>query len=187
MEEDKFYQGSGAKFTVWAKVRCGLNRGDEGLAKLENFPIFIGSLNKLVMDDEYLHALGIGYCLSIGNNILEFQAAVTAGEKRKIERAVLRIKDDGSEGILNSTAVEDALAFMDQAMQASRSILVHCEKGISRSATMICAYLITRHQLKCDDALTLLRQTRPQACPNIRFSFELRKLEAQLEDKEGFT
>jgi predicted protein tyrosine phosphatase len=220
-EESKFYREQEEKphgrlkFTIWAKVRCGVNKKDETLAKIENFPIYISSLSKLVMDDEYLLSLGIQYSLSIGNNVLELaceqqqeakgevdiigqdkfsselqtnanersSAVGKARSDRYVRRAVLRIKDDGSETILNNEAVDRALSFMDEAISFKRSILVHCEKGISRSTTIICAHLITRRSFTFEEALELVRRTRPQACPNLRFAFELRKLE-MIEDRQ---
>ena len=59
--------------------------------------------------------------------------------------------------------------------------------GRSRSATIILAYLITRHGFTLSDALRELRRARPQAQPNTGFHRELIALEAkqkQLREQE---
>lgn len=78
--------------------------------------------------------------------------------------------------------ITDVLAecfeFIDNALASPNGkVLVHCYKGISRCATVCVAYLMSRHGMSSDDALALIRHTRPQACPNIHFIISLRLLE----------
>lgn len=53
-------------------------------------------------------------------------------------------------------------------------ILVHCQKGRSRSAAIVTAYLMYRNGWSVDQALKFLRQRRPSVEPNIGFLNALR-------------
>ena len=54
--------------------------------------------------------------------------------------------------------------------------------GISRSSSIICAYLIQKQRMTFENALALVRKNRPQAKPNDGFIIKLKLLE-----KECFT
>lgn len=44
---------------------------------------------------------------------------------------------------------------------------------------MVAAYLIDRCGLRCDNAISIIRETRPVACPNIGFIGVLKQLERE--------
>lgn len=46
------------------------------------------------------------------------------------------------------------------------SVLVHCRKGISRSAALVLGHLMCAHNYALADALRLLRERHPHASPN---------------------
>ena len=50
---------------------------------------------------------------------------------------------------------------------------VHCVMGISRSATVVCAYLIAEEGLTGPAAIDFVRERRPISCPNIGFQRQL--------------
>jgi atypical dual specificity phosphatase len=56
-------------------------------------------------------------------------------------------------------------------------IMVHCEAGISRSASMVIAYLIKYKKLALVDAYALVKSKRKQICPNHGFFSLLLKWE----------
>lgn len=45
--------------------------------------------------------------------------------------------------------------------------------GISRSATVVCAYLIAEHGMTGPDAINFVRERRPVICPNVGFRRQL--------------
>lgn len=49
------------------------------------------------------------------------------------------------------------------------AVLVHCQKGISRSATLVVAYLMRRNGWSPSEALEFVRRHRPIANPNLGF------------------
>ena len=80
------------------------------------------------------------------------------------------------------TQAEDASGHFDGACDfvASRlhhgGVLVHCNRGVSRSATFVVAHLMTSAGLSVDGALDLVRETRPSAAgpdSNLQLDFNV--------------
>lgn len=67
--------------------------------------------------------------------------------------------------------------FIDAAIARKGNVLVHCAGGVSRSATIVLGYLMSRHDMSLEEALALLRGARPFANPNPGFVAQLRELE----------
>lgn len=68
-------------------------------------------------------------------------------------------------------------SFIDAAIARGGNVLCHCAGGISRSATVVLGYLITRHGMSFDQSLAHLRSVRPWVRPNAGFEAQLRELE----------
>ncbi|CBZ24043.1 putative dual-specificity protein phosphatase [Leishmania mexicana MHOM/GT/2001/U1103] len=64
------------------------------------------------------------------------------------------------------------------------AVLVHCQKGRSRSATIVLAYLIYTNGWSVAEAMKYVGGRRPCAEPNIGFMEELRKLQESLSFEE---
>ena len=60
-------------------------------------------------------------------------------------------------------------------------VLVHCNRGVSRSATFVVAHLMKSRALDPASALELVRAVRPQAEPNAAFLKQLDVLHTELE------
>ncbi|CAH0380227.1 unnamed protein product [Pelagomonas calceolata] len=60
-------------------------------------------------------------------------------------------------------------------------VLVHCNRGVSRSATFVVAHLMKTRALDPASALELVRAARPQAEPNAAFLKQLDVLHTELE------
>lgn len=84
--------------------------------------------------------------------------------------------------IMDSTPVtlwfEAIFAEMDKAAQGNKRVLVHCQAGVSRSASLIAAYLIRRFEVTTDEAINFLRSRR--ACIEPKFVEQLRTYERAL-------
>lgn len=52
-------------------------------------------------------------------------------------------------------------------------VLVHCSRGVSRSAALVVAYMMWRHRLHFDSALRRVRAARPVTDPNLGFASQL--------------
>jgi protein-tyrosine phosphatase len=83
-------------------------------------------------------------------------------------------------------AVERALDFLDCHLAAGRPTLVHCQAGISRSATVILSYLITRKGMSLREAFLLVKERRPQVQPNHGFFKYLEELEWRTRGERTF-
>ncbi|KAG1705580.1 hypothetical protein DVH05_003267 [Phytophthora capsici] len=94
----------------------------------------------------------------------------------------LQVADLSSVNI--SEFFDEALGFIDTALSSGGKVLVHCFMGISRSATIVLAYLIARQALTLPDALRELRRVRPQIKPNSGFYQELVAFDKKIHNKE---
>lgn len=64
--------------------------------------------------------------------------------------------------------------------QAGERVLVHCEVGVSRSASMVIAHLMSTEQLSFIDAFERVRAKRVRVLPNLGFASQLQRLEREL-------
>ncbi len=60
-------------------------------------------------------------------------------------------------------------------------LFVHCEVGVSRSATLVIAWLMKTETMSFFDALCRVRSKRFQVLPNIGFASQLQRLEHELQ------
>ncbi|KPV74954.1 uncharacterized protein RHOBADRAFT_53873, partial [Rhodotorula graminis WP1] len=67
--------------------------------------------------------------------------------------------------------------FIDSALTKGESVLVHCQAGVSRSTTLVAAYLMLKHGLNVEQALDKIRAVRPQVEPSEAFMMQLEMLE----------
>jgi len=72
----------------------------------------------------------------------------------------------------------DACRFIQNALDDGGRVLVHCHMGISRSATVIAAYLMSSRHVPVHKALAIIKRARPQIQPNYGFIKELHAFEA---------
>ncbi|KRX94045.1 Dual specificity protein phosphatase 12 [Trichinella pseudospiralis] len=65
------------------------------------------------------------------------------------------------------------LEFIESAIQSKENILVHCQEGISRSATVVAAYLMKKYSIDENEALRRIQAVRSIVRPNIGFMKQL--------------
>ncbi|KAK9473740.1 protein-tyrosine phosphatase-like protein [Dipodascopsis tothii] len=83
----------------------------------------------------------------------------------------ISLDDDEDENIIEHFG--EALEFMDAAVSKGESVLVHCMAGVSRSATVVAAYLIWKERVSAETALARIRAQRAVANPNESFLEQL--------------
>lgn len=85
----------------------------------------------------------------------------------KIKYMVVRIPDSNQANILS--VIPRCISYIEEGI-ASGGILVHCLAGISRSPTIVMAYLLYKnYSPTVDEAYNLLRQKRSRILPNTGF------------------
>ncbi|KAH9002279.1 protein-tyrosine phosphatase-like protein [Lactarius hatsudake] len=72
----------------------------------------------------------------------------------------------------------EACRFIRGAINGGGRVLVHCLMGISRSATIVAAYLMSARHISTHKAIALIKRARPQVQPNYGFIKELHVFEA---------
>ncbi|XP_057326278.1 dual specificity protein phosphatase MPK-4 [Microplitis mediator] len=92
----------------------------------------------------------------------------------------IKITDMPREDIL--TFFEDTYNFIDNALQDDKKILVHCYFGVSRSATLVIAYIMKKYKMTYEDAYELVKSKRRFVGPNPGFIAQLK-----LYEKMGYT
>lgn len=74
-----------------------------------------------------------------------------------------------------------------QIIDDSHCVLVNCAAGMSRSATIVIAYLMKYYNMDLKSALTMTRLKRPKICPNKHFMTILWNFEYKLFNKNSMT
>ncbi|XP_037384799.1 dual specificity protein phosphatase 2 [Talpa occidentalis] len=75
---------------------------------------------------------------------------------------------------------QEAIGFIDSVKNSGGRVLVHCQAGISRSATICLAYLIQSHRVRLDEAFDFVKQRRGVISPNFSFMGQLLQFETQV-------
>jgi hypothetical protein len=87
------------------------------------------------------------------------------------------IFDNQGEDLLSHLDV--ACAFIDEGKHYG-SVLVHCHRGISRSASIVIAYLMKYNDFTCAEAIDFVKSCRPIIQPNETFLAQLLEFEKRL-------
>ena len=100
------------------------------------------------------------------------------------EFTILHIKIADEMNVKISDHFDEALRFISDSIDKDRSnrILVHCEAGISRSSTIVIAYLMQYHHQSLKNAYTYVKQRKNNIGPNLNFLKQLIQFEKQLND-----
>jgi hypothetical protein len=102
----------------------------------------------------------------------------------KIKYCVIPVYDEDGADLLQYFM--NATTFMRSVLCQGSSILVHCEVGVSRSSSVVMAYLIRFHGMSRDDAYLAVKKRRPKVNPNQGFWKQLQTFEAQLTAEPDF-
>jgi len=126
-------------------------------------------------DRSLLEKYGISHVLSV--------TATSIKQYHHLAYKTIPVEDNKNETIYKY--FQEAHDFIDGA----RVCLVHCDAGVSRSATIVVSYLMKSQNLGLKDAYISVKQCRQQISPNPGFVKQLVDFEKVLftEPKEDFT
>ncbi|XP_023223802.1 dual specificity protein phosphatase 10-like [Centruroides sculpturatus] len=133
--------------------------------------LYLGN-EKDAADLTTLKRLGITYVLNVTADLPDHQSADGIKFKR------LPASDNNNQNL--KQYFQAAFEFIDEARMKNCNVLVHCQAGISRSATIIIGYLMHHKLMNLIDAYRLVKRKRPIISPNLNFMGQLFELEQSL-------
>ncbi|EMC97963.1 hypothetical protein BAUCODRAFT_120879 [Baudoinia panamericana UAMH 10762] len=128
--------------------------------------IYIGGLHALYQKPDLFERAKITHILSV----LDFDI-YEAGHFKEYTHLMIRIDDDPNQNLLQH--FEQTNAFIESALSSGGAVFVHCAMGKSRSATVVCAYLMSKYNLTPGKALEQVCEGRPVCSPNPGFMSQL--------------
>ncbi|RVE65627.1 hypothetical protein OJAV_G00118360 [Oryzias javanicus] len=149
---------------------CGTPHNDQG-GPVEILPfLYLGSALH-ASKKEVLDGIGISALLNVSADCPNhFEGAY--------QYKCIPVEDNHKEDI--SCWFLEAIEFIDSIRDSSGRVLVHCQAGISRSATICLAYLMKRKRVRLDEAFEFVRRRRSIISPNFSFMGQLLQFESQV-------
>jgi dual specificity MAP kinase phosphatase len=126
-------------------------------------------------DLEWLKKHNIEYILNVTSdlpNIFE--------EQGSIKYMQIPISDHAGQNL--ASFFPQAIEFIDKGRAQKKGVLVHCLAGISRSVTVMLAYLMAHRQLSLNEAYNMILKRKANIDPNFHFMHQLHSFEKQLFD-----
>jgi protein-tyrosine phosphatase len=133
--------------------------------------LFIGSL-RAAQNASVFSGLSITNVVTCGRNL---HTNIPSG----VKQLVLDVDDNDDEKL--NAHFHKAIAFMLEGMKANPpgNVLVHCFAGVSRSATIVIAFLMHEQRKTFSEAMTFVREQRPAINPNQNFCRQLQDWESE--------
>lgn len=88
------------------------------------------------------------------------------------------VNDNDSANI--SCWFDEAIHFIDNARDKDGKVLVHCQAGVSRSATVCIAYIMYKNNMQLEEAFDHVRSRRGVISPNLNFMQQLKEYEKDI-------
>ncbi|KAF5348344.1 hypothetical protein D9758_010942 [Tetrapyrgos nigripes] len=146
------------------------SRSSSSMTTVQSGSLYIGSISA-IYDIDLLRSHNVSHLVQV----LDAPWLPPLGEKEGFTSFKISILDATSADL--KPHLEEACTSIDKALREGRSVLVHCQQGISRSAAVVIAYLIRNHGMSYDAAYTHVRRQRPCIKPNSGFVNVLREWE----------
>ena len=128
-------------------------------------------------EQEHLQALKRAGITHVVSCLREDERAKVAFLKPHFDALFIPMHDGIHEDIASVFSTFFELVHAAQAQKEQAKVLVHCEVGVSRSATLATALLMQRSRMRFFDAYRDVRAKRGEVLPNIGFATQLQRLE----------
>lgn len=83
----------------------------------------------------------------------------------------LRLKDNSGQDL--KASIKESNYFITKAFSNKGKVLIHCQQGVSRSASLMIAYLMDKRGMNYHEALGIVKGKRRIVAPNKGFEFQL--------------
>ncbi|XP_057677502.1 uncharacterized protein si:dkey-175m17.7 [Corythoichthys intestinalis] len=133
--------------------------------------LFLGN-ERDAQDLDLLLRLNIGYVVNVTTHLPLYHLKSGLHYKR------LPATDNSKQNLRQY--FEEVFEFIEEAYQSGQGVLVHCQAGVSRSATIVIAYLMKHTLMTMTDAYKYVRSRRPVVSPNLNFMGQLLEFERDL-------
>jgi protein-tyrosine phosphatase len=130
--------------------------------------IYLGKANS-AQNLETLQSIGITHILMVGYDL-------TAYFPKNIIYEHIELDDKENSAI--DKFFFYAAQYINQVISNNGKILVHCQAGVSRSASIVIAYLMISQKISYNEAFLLCKKGRPCINPNKGFVNKLKQLES---------
>uniref|UniRef100_A0A8C8AMR8 Dual specificity phosphatase 4 n=1 Tax=Otus sunia TaxID=257818 RepID=A0A8C8AMR8_9STRI len=149
---------------------CGTPLHDQG-GPVEILPfLYLGSAYHAARRD-MLDALGITALLNVSSDCPNHFEG-------HYQYKCIPVEDNHKADI--SSWFMEAIEYIDSVKECCGRVLVHCQAGISRSATICLAYLMMKKRVKLEEAFEFVKQRRSIISPNFSFMGQLLQFESQV-------
>lgn len=165
---------TGAQENVWMAVMQAPNENYNEVYQ----SIILGDYS-IAKDPEKLKALGVTHVVNCACGS-KFNMINT--NQRYFEESAIKFHGIGATDIMTfkmAPHFEGAANFIDEALKSEGKVYVHCMSGVSRSAAIVLAFLMTKRNLHLLDAVKTVREKR-KILPNDGFLNELVDLNNKL-------
>jgi protein-tyrosine phosphatase len=129
--------------------------------------IFLGNVLSAV-DSNFIISNGIKVILSLSTSNINIHPNILSYHHYYIQ-------DDPKQDII--TIFNECTAIIENAIKKGYKILVHCEQGVSRSASVVIAYLMRYMNMNLVKAYNFVKQRRIIIQPNSGFIMQLKLYE----------
>ncbi|KAH8822736.1 protein-tyrosine phosphatase-like protein [Flagelloscypha sp. PMI_526] len=139
----------------------------------------MGSLNAIIPGQLYLGDVGAASSSTIISqyNITHILSVCNEfGDSTGPKHLVVYVHDSHFENLL--IELPRMNNFISKAIQENGCVLVHCQMGMSRSATCVIAYIMKTRELGLSEAIRFVKDCRPVIRPNDGFLRQLEVFEA---------
>ena len=167
------FPGQGKRMTKLQLTEPVGSRGDElpdmkafrkVMSEIVSQKIYISSA-VIAQDLKTLQSHGITHVLNLAGD------ACPCPFEGEVEYLCLKVLDAKDENL--SCIFPACFDFIEKGTKSKSRILVHCMEGVSRSASIVIAYLMWKKQLSFEAASELVRKGRPICSPNAGFICQL--------------
>lgn len=138
--------------------------------------LYIGGVAAFYQEPDPLKEAGITHVVSA----LDFDIN-DAKQLRDYKRLLIQVDDTPDEDIVKH--FPKTTDFIDEALAGGGKVFVHCAMGVSRSASVVCAYLMWKSGVGSLDAIEWAREGRKRVQPNPGFVRQLEVWGAMVKKK----